>query len=157
MTSGLPTERLTEGIRWSSVALEDQGAALVRCAGIEYRLLYEDPLKLRSYAASRWAGHRANCWRSGCGSNSAWSVPMRPDVEACLLRIELQEFSQLFATPQRSSGLLQGSAITARHQARIIAEQVRQSSTPAALPTRAAASWRWQRRATNSGGNSLTG
>jgi cholesterol transport system auxiliary component len=121
---GLPVERLTEDGRWSNVvAARHQGAAMVDSRDIEYRLLYENPLNLRRYAASHWAGRRDHCCRSGCGSNWVWGGGSGQTSVACLLRVELQEFSQLFDTPQRSRGLLQGQRQYARPRRQIIAER----------------------------------
>jgi cholesterol transport system auxiliary component len=121
---GLPTERLAEGIRWSSVALEVRAPHWFDSPAIEYRLLYEEPLKLRSYSASRWAGapgqllaQRLRQQLGVVGANAGQTAA------SCLLRFELQEFSQLFATPQRSRGLLQGSAILLDARRRILAEK----------------------------------
>ena len=54
---GLPPRHLPDDDgRWSSVALEVSVPSWFDSTGIEYRLLYENPLKLRSYAGSRWVG-----------------------------------------------------------------------------------------------------
>ena len=65
----------------------------------------DDPLKLRSYAGSRWAGApglllaqrlRQQIGVVGSGGQTATN---------CLLRLDLQEFSQVFDTPLQSRGL----------------------------------------------------
>jgi cholesterol transport system auxiliary component len=106
---GLPAERLAEVTGWSNVALEIRAPHWFDSVSIEYRLLYEEPLRLRSYSASRWAGAPglllAQRLRQQLGVAGAHAGQT---AASCLLRFELQEFSQLFATPQDSRGLLQG-------------------------------------------------
>jgi cholesterol transport system auxiliary component len=99
---------------------------------IEYRLLYDNPLMLRSYAASRWAAAPGQLLAQRLRQQLGLSGARGRNVEACLLRIELQELSQLFATPQQSSALLQGQATLLDTRQRIIAEQVLQVERPAA-------------------------
>ena len=113
---GLPLARVAVGNRWSSVAFEVSASPWLDSRDIEYRLLYENPLKLRSYSASRWAAAprlllaqhlRQQLGLAGAGGPAT-----------CLLRLELQEFSQVFATPSRSRATLLGrvSVVDGRRQ-----------------------------------------
>lgn len=113
---GLPVARLAVDARWANVALEVSASPWLDSREIEYRLLYEDPLKLRSYSASRWAAAprlllsqrlRQQLGLVGAGAPAA-----------CLLRLDLQEFSQVFATPASSRAMLLGRAslVDARRQ-----------------------------------------
>jgi cholesterol transport system auxiliary component len=61
--------------RWSSVALEIRAPYWFDSPAIEYRLLYENPLKLRSYAASRWAGRPGQLLAQRLRQQLGWSVP----------------------------------------------------------------------------------
>jgi cholesterol transport system auxiliary component len=124
---GPPPTRLTDGSRWSGVALEIRMP--FDALTIEYRLLYDNPLMLRSYAASRWAAAPGQLLAQRLRQQLGLSGARGRNVEACLLRIELQELSQ--ATPQQSSALLQGQA-TLLDTRQIIAEQVLQVERPAA-------------------------
>lgn len=78
--------------------------------GIEYRLLYENPLKLRSYAGSRWVGAPGLLLSQRLRQQLGFVGVSGHGAVTCLLRLELQEFSQVFDTPERSRALLQGRA-----------------------------------------------
>ena len=106
---GMPSARLAADGAWSKLALEIKAPYWFDSLNIEYRLLYEDPLKLREYSGNRWAGApalllgqrlRQQLGMHGATSNTAVD---------CLLRIEVQEFSQVFDTPQQSRAALHGS------------------------------------------------
>ncbi|EXI75876.1 MAG TPA: ABC-type transport auxiliary lipoprotein family protein [Candidatus Accumulibacter phosphatis] len=129
---GLPLARLADEGRWSAVALEVRMPYWFDTLTIEYRLLYENPLKLRSYAASRWAAAPAQLLAQRLRQQLGLSVAGGRSAPACLLRIELQEFSQVFATPQQSSAVLQGQAILLDAKQRIIAERLLTIERPAA-------------------------
>ena len=118
---GPPVQRLSADGRWTTVALEIKTPSWLDSPAIEYRLLYENPLKLRHYAASRWAGAPgqllAQRLREQLGLVGATGQ------SACWLRLELHEFAQVFDTPELSRGLLQGRAILLDARRRIVAER----------------------------------
>lgn len=129
---GLPAPRVVSDGRWSKVVLEIRAPHWFDSSSIEYRLLYDDPLKLRSYAGSRWAGapglllsQRLRQQLGVLGSSGQAAVN-------CLLRLELQEFSQAFDTPQHSRGILQGSASIVDARRRVVAERLLAVEQPAA-------------------------
>lgn len=128
---GPPPARLTEASRWSGVALEIRMPYWFDALTIEYRLLYDDPLKLRSYAASRWAAAPGQLLAQRLRQQLGLTSASGRNAHACLLRIELQELSQLFATAQQSSALLQGQATLLDTRQRIIAEKVLAVEQPA--------------------------
>ena len=104
---GLPAARLPAAENWPRVALDVRSPAWFDSLNIDYRLAYDNPLKQREYADSRWAGAPgvllAQRLRQQLGTvNDSGS-------SACLLRVELQEFSQVFASPQQSQALIQAS------------------------------------------------
>lgn len=87
-------------------------------SAVLYRLAYADAQQLKAYTQARWSmtpaqllgqrlreqlGQRRAALNPGEGS--AVSAP-RPLPAALTLRVELQEFSHLFETPQQSAGLL---------------------------------------------------
>ncbi|MCP5227106.1 ABC-type transport auxiliary lipoprotein family protein [Accumulibacter sp.] len=130
---GLPTERLAGDAGWSNLTLEVRAPYWFDSLRIAYRLLYDDPMKLRSYADSRWAGEpglllsqrlRQQLGLLGGGG--------RPAAPGCVLRLELQEFSQTFATPLYSRAVLQGTAAVLDLGQEIIAEQPIAIAQPAA-------------------------
>ncbi|RDE51498.1 MAG: ABC transporter [Candidatus Accumulibacter meliphilus] len=129
---GLPAARLAEGSGWAKLALEIRAAYWFDSPSIEYRLLYDDPLKLRSYAASRWAGAPGLLLAQHLRQQLGLLDSSGRTAVSCLLRLELQEFSQVFETPLLSRGVLQGTArvIDARHQ--IVAERAFSIEQPAA-------------------------
>ena len=101
--------------------------------GIDYRLAYDDPLKRREYADSRWAANPGQLLtqrlRQQLGAPDAAGA-----AEACTLRIELQEFSQVFDSPQHSRALLQATAILTDAMRRVIAERQFVAEKNAATP-----------------------
>ena len=104
---GLPAARLPAAENWPRVALDVRSPAWFDSLNIDYRLAYDNPLKRREYADSRWAGAPgvllAQRLRQQLGTvNDSGS-------SACLLRVELQEFSQVFASPQQSQALIQAN------------------------------------------------
>ncbi|MFT3850042.1 MAG: ABC-type transport auxiliary lipoprotein family protein [Propionivibrio sp.] len=115
---GLPAARTGSGEEWPRLALEVVSPPWFDALNVDYRLAYDDPLKQREYSGSRWAGAPgvllAQRLRQRLGMASASG-----NVAAnCLLRFELQEFSQVFESPAQSRGVLQGTAslIDARKQ-----------------------------------------
>jgi cholesterol transport system auxiliary component len=120
---GLPVERVTEEGRWSKVAVEVKAPQWVDARDIGYRLLYENPLSLRSYAASHWAGAPGPLLSQRLRQQLGMAGGSGSTAAACLLRLELQEFSQVFDTPLRSRGLLQGRASMLDRRRQIIAER----------------------------------
>ena len=104
---GLPAARLPAAESWPRLALDVRSPAWFDSLNIDYRLAYDNPLKQREYADSRWAGAPgvllAQRLRQQLGTvNDSGS-------SACLLRVELLEFSQVFASPQQSQALIQAN------------------------------------------------
>ena len=71
---------------------------------VDYRLDYDDPLLQRAYANSRWAAAPAvmigRHLRRQLGLNETGLA------SDCLLRVEVEEFVQVFSSPQASRGVL---------------------------------------------------
>jgi len=107
-----------------AVALADMdAAAALDTTAVLYRLAYADPQQPRAYAQARWSMPPAQLLRQRLRDRlgrsravlNAGEVP--PVGGRLLLRVELEEFSQVFDSPELSSGLvrlrataLQGSA-----------------------------------------------
>lgn len=129
---GTPPSPLQEaGGRRGSVALEVKAPQWLDGSGIRYRLSYADASQLREYARSRWAGPPARLVEQ--------RLMQRLDLATagqvrgkCVLRIELAEFSQVFASPNDSIGLLQGQAFWLGPGRRPLAERRLSISSPAA-------------------------
>lgn len=120
---GLPATRLVTDGRWSRLALEVRSPPWFDSLNVDYRLAYDDPLKQREYAGSRWAGTPgvllAQRLRQQLGAANA-TGNLAAD---CLLRVELQEFSQVFDSPQQSRGVLQGSVSLIDSRRQLITER----------------------------------
>lgn len=79
-----------------------------------YRLAYADPLQLRPYALARWSMPPAQLLRQRLRQHfSQQRALLNPgetlegaSAAPLHMQIELEEFSQIFESPQKSSGLL---------------------------------------------------
>jgi len=107
-------------------------------AAVLYRLAYSDPQQLRPYAHARWSMPPAHLvqqrLRESLSLTRAVVSPGESDVPVAL-RVELHEFSQVFDTPQTSSGLvrLRATLIEIKGGAdRFVAQQVFVAQRPAA-------------------------
>ena len=107
-------------------------------AAVLYRLAYSDAQQLRPYAQARWSMRPAQLVRQRLREllslKRAVVNPGETSVPLAL-RVELQEFSQLFDTAQNSSGLvrLRATLIEAKGGAdRLVAQQVFVVQRPAA-------------------------
>ena len=94
----------------AQIALEVWAAPWLDTTHIDYRLDYDDPLKRRYYADSRWAAspriliaQQLRRQLGLVGLNGGVAVD-------CLLRVELHEFSHVFGSQQESRGVLLGQA-----------------------------------------------
>ena len=134
---GLPVSALAgqggAGAEAMSLAVDVHTPPWFDSPGIDYRLAYDDPLKRREYADSRWAANPGQLLtqrlRQQLGAPDAAGA-----AEACALRIELQEFSQVFDSPQHSRALLQATAILTDATRRVIAERQFVAEKNAATP-----------------------
>ena len=107
-------------------------------AAVLYRLAYSDAQQLRPYAQARWSMRPAQLVRQRLREllslKRAVVNPGETSVPLAL-RVELQEFSQLFDTAQNSSGLvrLRATLIAVKDGAdRLVAQQVFVVQRPAA-------------------------
>lgn len=85
--------------------------------GMLYRLAYEDPHQLRPYAFARWSSPPGELVhqrlrdvlgrdRAVLDPRSASTLTRRGGPAPPVLRLELDEFSQVFASPAQSEGVL---------------------------------------------------
>lgn len=102
--------------------------------GIDYRLAYDDPLKRREYADSRWAANPGLLLTQRLRQQLGVPDAATGIKTVCALRIELQEFSQIFDSPQRSHGLLQAAATLTDTTQRVLAERQFLVEKPAVTP-----------------------
>lgn len=90
-----------------SLALEVRAPLWFDSLGINYRLLYVEPTRLREYARVRWAGPPANMIQQRL-TRELGLISAGQGRAACVLRIDIVEFSQVFPAPDVSHALLQG-------------------------------------------------
>lgn len=121
---GLPTAAIVAAMpnkpAWGDVrlAIEVTAPSWFDALGVDYRLAYDNPLKQREYVGSRWAGSPGVLLSQRLAQRLGLPEAAGGVASDCLLRFELQEFSQVFDTPQVSRGVLLGRAnlIDVRHQ-----------------------------------------
>lgn len=131
---GLPAARLVADGSWSRLALEVRSPPWFDSLNVDYRLAYEDPLKQREYAGSRWAGAPGILLAQRLRQQLGTASVTGNTLSDCLLRVELQEFSQVFDSPQRSRGVLQGSVSLSDVKRQLVAERQLVIEKPAATP-----------------------
>ena len=124
--AGQPANRPAPLPALATLALDEvQASAALDSTAVLYRLAYADAQALRPYAQARWSmapaqllrqrlrehlGLRRAVLNAGEGSGPSTTSATPP----VLLRVELEEFSQLFESPTASTGLLRLRA-TALH------------------------------------------
>lgn len=94
-------------LRQQPVALEVRMPLWFDAQGINYRLAYAEPARLREYARARWAGPPAQLIQQGLARDLGLVLAGQGRA-VCVLRIDLDEFSQVFATPTSSRAVLLG-------------------------------------------------
>jgi cholesterol transport system auxiliary component len=95
--------------RSAAVALpEIEAGAGLDSPAILYRLQYADSQQLRPYAQARWSVPPAQLVRTRLRDALAAQGPLlsTEGIAAWTLRIELDEFSQIFGSPDSSQGLV---------------------------------------------------
>lgn len=132
---GPPVARVSTNGAWQGLMLAVRSPPWFDSLNVDYRLAYDDPLILREYAGSRWAGspgvlfaQRLAQLLGTVGDGSAGGNA------ACLLRVDLHEFAQRFDTPQSSSGVVQGSVSLYDARRRLLGERSVVVDQPATRP-----------------------
>jgi ABC-type uncharacterized transport system auxiliary subunit len=103
---GPPATRLAPAAA-GDLAIEVRAPLWLDTAGIDYRLLYADSARLREYTRARWAGPPAVMIQQ----RLVQKLPLIPAGQGrtrCVLRIDIDEFSQVFDAPAASNGVLKG-------------------------------------------------
>lgn len=103
----------------AGVALEVRLPAWFDAADMAYRLNYQDPQRLYAYTQARWAGQPATLLQQRLRQKLA----IVPGGATCTLRLELDEFSQVFQTSSQSRALLQGEALLLGKARNVLARQ----------------------------------
>jgi cholesterol transport system auxiliary component len=91
-----------------ALALRVQASTALEGAAIRYRLAYAEAQQLHVYAQSRWAMPPAELvqQRLRAGLSGRFAVVQPGEGAQRLMRVELDEFSQVFDAPIQSSGRL---------------------------------------------------
>jgi len=112
---------------------------------LHYRLAYEDAHQLRPYAYARWSSPPAELVhqrlrdvlgreRAVLDPGAASALTRRGGAAPPVLRLELEEFSQVFASPGESSGVLRVRATLLESTAggeRLVAQRSFEARRPA--------------------------
>ena len=128
---GLPVARLAVGGTWPGLSLEVRSPSWFDSTNIDYRLAYADPLTRRQYVGSRWAGAPAQLIAQRLRQQLGVLSATANSATDCLIRVELQEFSQVFDSPQSSRGVLTASVSLIDGKRRVVAERLAVIDKPA--------------------------
>lgn len=93
--------------RKQPMAVEVRAPLWFDALAINYRLNYAEPTRLREYARARWVGPPAQLIQLHLGRGLGL-IPAGQGRAACVLRLDIEEFSQIFDSPVISRGVLQG-------------------------------------------------
>ncbi|MEY2631756.1 MAG: hypothetical protein RIR00_410 [Pseudomonadota bacterium] len=122
---GPPAAALVRPAELPRLSWQLQGPAWLDAEEMRYRLAYADLERQHDYALASWAGSPLSLLRQrlrqllGAGGGK------------CVLRLELDEFVQVFASAQLSSGDLQLRAELSDSKRRLLAEKSFRVSVPA--------------------------
>ena len=119
---------------WPAMAVEVAAPPWLDALPVDYRLSYDDPLKRREYAASRWAGAPAMLLAQRLRQQLGAASATGHAAVGCLLRVELQEFAQVFDAPERSRSVVQGHVSLVDGERRTVAGRPFAVAQPAATP-----------------------
>lgn len=105
-----------------ALALEVWAPLWLDSQGIGYRLLYAEAARLREYTRARWAGPVGQMIEQRTVRRLGLSMAGQGGAR-CIVRIEIVEFSQFFATPESSQGVLRARVALLDLSRRQLAEQ----------------------------------
>ncbi len=118
---GWPIKEAVEATHGARIALDVWAAPWLDSTYIDYRLAYDDPLKRRQYADSRWASSPRTLVAQQL-QRQLGLVSINGGVSVdCLMRVELHEYSHVFGSVQESRGVLLGQASLIDGKRRVIA------------------------------------
>ena len=122
---GQPAQRIGDDPARQSLrlALEVKSVAALDSLHIDYRLAYDDPLKRRRYAESRWASAPAVLLQQSLRQQLGFVRENGGITADCLVYVEIQEFSHVFDSPQDSRGVLHGQFGLVDGKRRLLASQ----------------------------------
>lgn len=89
------------------MAIEVRAPLWFDSLGIDYRLAYSEPNRLREYSRARWVGPPAQLIQLRLIRDLGY-IPSGQGKAVCVLRVDIDEFSQVFDTAEASRAVLQG-------------------------------------------------
>jgi len=110
------------------VSLELRLAPWLDTPAVNYRLAYDDASRLMAYSQSRWAAP------AGQLLNLRLRQQLGGGNGGCALRLEVDEFTQVFDSPTQSRGVLQGRMTLVGKQGTVLGVQPLQQIRPAPAP-----------------------
>ena len=136
---GLAPAPAAAGANRPALALRVQASPALDSHAMLYRLAYADAQQLRAYSQARWAMAPAELLeqrlRSGLGRD--YTLPPGGEGAARVLHVELEEFSQVYATPEQNQGLLR-LRVSLLQGERLLAQRELQFQQAATRPDAAA-------------------
>ena len=102
-----PQANIERQQRKQPMAIEVRAPLWFDSMGIEYRLAYVDVARLHEYARARWVGPPAQLIQQKLVQQLGF-VPHGQGRANCVLRVDINEFSQIFSTPEASHAMVQG-------------------------------------------------
>ncbi|AEV27148.1 MULTISPECIES: ABC-type transport auxiliary lipoprotein family protein [Azospira] len=110
------------------VSLELRLVPWLDTPAVNYRLAYDDASRLMAYSQSRWAAP------AGQLLNLRLRQQLGGGNGGCALRLEVDEFTQVFDSPTQSRGVLQGRMTLFDKQRKLIFERPFSVEKPAPSP-----------------------
>ena len=107
---------------------------------LQYRLAYQDALRYQGYAGSRWVASPPQLLterlrQAAAQAGGRGAVREADGVKADYsLRVELEEFSQVFDSPQASRGVVRARASLVREGRAVVARKIFAVEKPAPSP-----------------------
>ncbi|MBK9447703.1 MAG: membrane integrity-associated transporter subunit PqiC [Betaproteobacteria bacterium] len=111
----------------TGVAIEIRLPGWFDATNMAYRLAYQDSQRLFSYTQARWAGAPATLLQQRLRQRLA----VVSGGATCTLRLELDEFSQVFSAASQSTALIQGEALMLGKARSLLARQSVRIEVPA--------------------------
>lgn len=104
---GQPVAPVSVPSELGDLAVEVRAPLWLDSLGIEYRLAYAEPFRLREYTRARWVGPPAQLVQQRL-IQKLGALPAGQGRTRCVLRMDLDEFNQVFDTPTMSRGVVEG-------------------------------------------------
>ncbi|WP_153117868.1 ABC-type transport auxiliary lipoprotein family protein [Rhodocyclus tenuis] len=118
---GPPAARLTTAPATTPLAVEVRAPHWLDSPGIDYRLAYADAQRVQEYAGSRWLAPPAQLLAQRLRQQLGATAAASNVAAACILRVDLHEFSQVFEKEEQSAGVIQAQAVLLDARRRLIA------------------------------------